>query len=162
MGIVEELSACLWEERAALEQLVFRLEQENLVLAAGRHRLLDPSTAEVATASAEVDRIEQRRLAITASVGEHLGLGPDATLETIADTVDDPLADAMRVHRQTLRGLVRLVTGLVESNRELIARGLAAATDALALVGAAPPGAYTASGGTRGGIGGALMLDARA
>jgi hypothetical protein len=162
VGIGEELSACLWEERAALEQLVFRLEQENLVLASGRHRLLRPSTAEVATASAEVNRIEQRRLEITRSVGEELHLGPDATLESIADAVDGPLADALRGHRQALRALVRLVTGLVEANRELIARGLAATTDALALVGAAPPGAYTASGAASGSAYGALMLDARA
>jgi len=162
VGIGEELSACLWEERAALEQLVFRLEQENLVLAAGRHRLLRPSSAEVEQASAEVDRIEQRRLALTESVGADLHLGPDANLDTIAAALDGPLADAMHGHGEALRALVHLVNGLVDSNRELIARGLAATTDALALVGAAPTGAYTASGAASSSPYGAMMLDARA
>jgi len=158
----ENLSACLWEERAAIEQLAFRLEQENLVLVSGRQRLLPQSTTELTAATTAVDEIERRRVDLVRSFGEELHLGPDATLESIADVIDGPCADALRGHRLALRSLVGVVADLVERNRELIARGLAATTDALALVGAAPPGAYDASGTARGGAFGAMMLDARA
>ncbi|HXX90044.1 MAG TPA: flagellar export chaperone FlgN [Acidimicrobiales bacterium] len=159
--MVEDLSVCLWEERAALEQLVFRLEQENLVLASGRHRLLMQSTAEVAASSAAVDQVEQRRIELTAAIAADTGLAADATLEVITEVLDAPAAEALRSHRAALRRLVGLVTDLVQRNRELIARGLAATVDALTLVGAAPAGAYDASGTAPAGVGGALVYDSR-
>jgi hypothetical protein len=158
----EDLSACLWEERAAVERLAFRLEQENLVLVSGRQRLLPQSTAELTAASAAVDEIERRRVDLVRRFGEELRLGPNATLESIADAMDGPCAEALRGHRTALRALVGVVADLVDRNRELIARGLAATTDALALVGAAPPGAYDATGAARSGAFGAMVLDARA
>jgi len=159
--MVEDLSACLWEERAAIEQLVFRLEQENLVLASGRHRLLMRSTAEVAAASAAVDYVETRRIEITGALGARLGLAGPVTLDALAAALPEDSAEALRAHRAALRSLVGAAAGLVERNRELIARGLAAATDALALVGAAPAGAYDATGASPAAVSGALMLDAR-
>jgi hypothetical protein len=159
--MVEDLSACLWEERAAVEQLVFRLEQENLVLASGRHRLLMQSTAEVAAASATVDQTESRRQEITRALGAQLGLAEPVTIDAIADAVPVESAEALRAHRAAMRDLVRSVTVLTDANRELIARGLAAATDALALVGAAPPEAYDASGMPPAATTASLMLDAR-
>jgi len=161
VGMVEDLSTCLWEERAAIEQLVFRLEQENLVLASGRHRLLMQSTAEVAAASATVDQIESRRLEITAAIGRQLGLAEPVTIEAVAGALATDGAEALRAHRIALRSLMGSVTDLVERNRELIARGLAATTDALALVGAAPADAYDASGTRPATVSGSLMLDAR-
>ncbi|HUO47454.1 MAG TPA: flagellar export chaperone FlgN [Acidimicrobiales bacterium] len=158
--MVEDLSACLWEERAAIEQLVFRLEQENLVLVSGRHRLLMQSTAEVAAASAAVDQLESRRLEITGALGKQLGLAWPVTIEALALAVPES-SETLRAHRAALGDLVGSVTDLVDRNRALIARALAATTDALALVGAAPAGAYDASGTRAAASLGSLMLDAR-
>ena len=43
-----EVSTLLWRERQLLDLLVFKMEEEQLILAASRPHLLGPASAEVA------------------------------------------------------------------------------------------------------------------
>ena len=61
---LSEVSNILWRERQLLELLVFKLEEEQLVLAAGRNRWLPHATREVETVLGEIKRIELERAAI--------------------------------------------------------------------------------------------------
>jgi hypothetical protein len=161
MGL-DELSVCLWEQRAALEHLAFRLEEELLVLAAGRHRWLTRTLAEVTEAFTAVDAAEGRRAGAARTVAEELGLAPDATLAMLADAAGGEQGDTLRRHRATLRQLVETVQGLTDRASELLARNLAATADALALLGVTSTPSYEAGGAPVAATAGAWLVDTRA
>src|SRR5882724_5632056 len=77
------LSDLLWEERDLLERLLFRLEEEELVLASGRRRWLRWASEEVETAAGWVRDAEIRRCDQSAGAAGELGLDRDATLAQI-------------------------------------------------------------------------------
>ena len=54
---LSEVSNILWRERQLLDLLVFKLEEEQLVLASGRTRWLSHATREVETILAEIKRV---------------------------------------------------------------------------------------------------------
>ena len=58
---LSDVSNILWRERQLLELLVFKLEEEQLVLAAGRSRWLAYATREVENVLGEIKRIELER-----------------------------------------------------------------------------------------------------
>jgi len=134
---VETLSTCLWEERHALEELAFRLETELALVAAGRHRWLARSTAAIEQALATLNEAEVRRSAAVVAITSEIGLPSNTTLNQLAEAFPDQ-ATALHSHRRHLRELLHQVDTLTEQNQNLLARNLAATTDALALLGIAP------------------------
>src|ERR1700759_1692858 len=75
-----DLSSILWREREMLELLLFKLEEEQLVLAAGRTRWLAPATGEVEMVPAQIGQNALLRAAEVAVLGTELGLGPSPSL----------------------------------------------------------------------------------
>src|SRR3954447_17354023 len=80
-----ELSSVLWRTRELLELLLFKLEEEQLLLAAGRSRWLAHATREVEMVLDQIRQTEIIRAAQAQSVARELGLGVDASLSQIAD-----------------------------------------------------------------------------
>lgn len=134
---VEALSTCLWEERQALEDLAYQLETELLVVNAGRHQLLPRATADLEAALGRLAACEADRSAATRTLTAQLGVAPDANLEVLAQALPEH-AEALRSHRRRLRELVAQVDDLSRRARGLLARHLAATTDALAVLGVTP------------------------
>ncbi|HET9419737.1 MAG TPA: flagellar export chaperone FlgN, partial [Nocardioides sp.] len=60
---MERLSQVLWRERELLEELLFRLEVEQLVLASGRNRWLPAAAADVERLLHDLRRTEVMRAA---------------------------------------------------------------------------------------------------
>ena len=56
-----DLAAVLWRQRELLERLSYRLECEQLLLAAGRARWLSQATSEVESLLAELQVVELQR-----------------------------------------------------------------------------------------------------
>ncbi|HXW33958.1 MAG TPA: flagellar protein FlgN [Acidimicrobiales bacterium] len=160
MGL-DDLSVCLWEQRAALEHLAFRLEEELLVLAAGRHRWLSRTLSEVNEAYAALDASEQRRAEAAKALAAELGLPPHATLSNLADATGAEEGETLRRHRTTLRQLLETVQELTERASELLARNLSATADALAMLGIPPTSGYR-PGGAEPLASRARLIDARA
>jgi len=160
MGL-NALLVCLYEESEALEHLAFKLEQEQLALVAGRPRLLARNSAEFSAAVSALDAVSRRREELVAAAAAAAGLPPTATLRALAASSSDE--DERRVladRRQTMLELVARVNELCADNRRILARNLAATTDALALLGETP--SYTAAATTSATRGAPRMLDARA
>jgi len=152
---------CLFEESEALEHLAFKLEQEQLVLVAGKPRLLARNSAEFEQAVTALAAVSRRREQLVVAAAAELGLPPTSTLSALADAAQDE--DERRVlceRREIMRSQVGRITDLCAKNREILARNLAATTDALALLGEGP--SYTAMATTTVGAPRARVLDARA
>ncbi len=160
---VRELSAFLWEERQLLDLLVFKLEEESLVLASGRHQWLARATSEVEFVLAQIQEMEARREAEAAGVGVELGIGGAATLAEIADAAPEPWAGTFRDHRKALQAVIGRTQELALRNKEVLAKYVVAVSDALSIVGVAgstPGPAYTADGAVRRSAGNIRLVDA--
>jgi len=131
MGL-REVSAILWRERHLLELLLFKLDEEQLVLAAGRTRWLARATREVEMVLEEIRQTELERAVEVARVAVDLGLPAGASLRQLAEAAPPPWQGMLAEHRQAFLTLTDEVTALVQTNRELLGRGQKAVRDVLA------------------------------
>ncbi len=141
----EALLACLAEEQDALGRLLFKLREQHLILTSGEHRWLEPSTSEVESAVRQLTDVGQRREAIAGRVHAAHGLPAGSTLARLGERVSDELlCQQLHQRQRSLRDVLDQVRRSSRQNRRLLATGLAATNDALAVLGAVPT--YDAEG----------------
>ncbi len=120
---LSDVSNILWRERQLLELLVFKLEEEQLVLAAGRTRWLAHATREVETVLGEIKRIELERAMAVADAGARARpLGPP-TLRELAELAPTPWDGIFAEHRRALLTLAQEI----DSSRSRTATSCSAA-----------------------------------
>ena len=85
MGL-SEVSNILWQERQLLELLLFKLEEEQLVLASGRNRWLNHATREVEMVLEEIKRAEVARSMEVDAAAAELGLPSNPSLRQLGRT----------------------------------------------------------------------------
>lgn len=135
MGLAD-LSSILWREREMLELLLFKLEEEQLILANNRTRWLAHATREVELVLDQIRRTEVVRAAEVEVLGIQLGLGTNASLSQLADASPAPWNELLREHRRAFLTLAAEVSALAEANRDLLTAGQRAARETmLAVVG---------------------------
>ncbi|MCU4185044.1 flagellar protein FlgN [Acidiferrimicrobium sp. IK] len=158
---LDAILGCILLEQEALDELSFKLEEQRLILLAGQHRYLGRATTEIDDVAANLAALGRQRAATLADAAGALGIDPSATLRDIAEALPTPEAQArVSTARDAMRATVAQINRTVEENRRLLAGGLAATIDALAMLGTAP--SYDASGtGSQGGER-SVLLDARA
>jgi flagellar FlgN protein len=131
-----DLAAVLWRQRDLLERLVYRLECEHLLLAAGRTRFLSLATAEVEELLGELRVLELQRAAAADRVAAEVDLDAGSGLERLASAVQPPWTGVLLEHREALLVLVGELGALAETNRSLMAAGMKAVESAIAGMGA--------------------------
>jgi FlgN protein len=156
-----QLSNLLWREREMLEVLLFKLEEEQLLLAAGKSRWIARATHEVEVVLEAIGKAELLRAAEVDAVARELGLPPDTSLRELADKAGDPWADILRDHREKFLEVTASITELADHNRELITSGQRAAAMALRTLDGvdATSATYGRSGTAQAGHTGPRMLD---
>jgi FlgN protein len=128
---LSEISNVLWRERRLLDLLVFKLEEEQLVLASGRTRWLSRATREVETIREQIKRVElERAIAVQGSAAE-LGTSDTPSLRELAAVAPTPWEGILAEHRWVLLSLTREIDALTKSNRALRGRGSQSAPEAL-------------------------------
>jgi hypothetical protein len=141
-----ELSSILWRERELLELLLFKLEEEQLLLAGGRTRWLGHATREVEMVLEEIRRAELGRAVEVEEVAQALGLGTGASLGELAEAAPAPWDDILREHRNAFLSATAEVTALAQGNKELLTMGFRAARETLMSLGEPEPPTYTPRG----------------
>lgn len=131
MGL-REVSTILWRERHLLELLAFKLDEEQLVLAAGRTRWLARATREVELVLEELRQTELERAVEVDRLAAGMGLPPGASLRQLSDAAPPPWRDMLLEHRAAFLALTDEVTALVQTNREILGRGQRAVREVLA------------------------------
>jgi hypothetical protein len=127
-----DLAAVLWRQRDLLERLVYRLECEHLLLAAGRTRFLPLATAEVEALLADLRVLELQRASAADRVAADAGLIEGSGLEQLAAAVQPPWTGVLLEHREALVALTSELAALAETNRSVMAAGMKAVESALA------------------------------
>lgn len=143
---LSEVSNILWRERQLLELLLFKLEEEQLILASGRTRWLTHATREVETVLGEIKRVELERAVELESVAQQLGFRKTPTLKELSELTTGPWGRIFSDHRNALLALAQEIDGLTESNREMLARGQRAVHEALQALGELSPETYSTTG----------------
>ncbi|PZS25836.1 MAG: flagellar biosynthesis protein FlgN [Pseudonocardiales bacterium] len=134
MGL-DEVSSILWREREMLELLVFKLEEEQLVLAAGRTRWLARATHEVEMVLGEIRKTELLRAVAVDAVAAELSLRPNPSLTVLADAAPEPWHSLLIGHRRAFLELTAEVSQLAEGNHSFLTRGQRATTETLLALG---------------------------
>src|SRR5690606_32501974 len=78
-----EVCATLWRERELLELLLFKLEEEQLLLTTGKTRWLQHATREVEQVLERLRGLGLTRTVEVSDLGEEWGAGPDASLREL-------------------------------------------------------------------------------
>jgi len=143
------ISAALWRIRELLDLLTFKLETEQVLVAAGRSRWLGRATHEVELVLEEIRHADLRRTIELGDVAETMGLDPDISLAELAEAAPDPWGAVLTDHRLTLISATTEISALAESNRDLLDSSYRALQEALGLLSSVPePSTYTADGAT--------------
>ena len=145
-----DLAAVLWRQRELLERLSYRMECEQLLMAAGRIRWLRLATAEVETVLDELRVVELQRAAVADDVARELGLPQGASLEQLAAGAQPPWTEVLLEHRQVLLTLTGELAAVAETNRQLVLSGAGAVQAALTGLRAGAAGAGSDEGAARG------------
>ncbi|MHB1503213.1 MAG: flagellar export chaperone FlgN [Acidimicrobiales bacterium] len=154
----EDLSSHLWRQRAILEMLVFKLEEEHLLLASGRHGWLAHSTSEVNHVLEALNDSETARAGVVADLADELGMDGELTLSRLASTAPEPWGTILAGHRHALVEGLRKAQQIAALDRELLGRDLLAASDALTALGESST-TYESDGTSVSGSGGIRLLD---
>ncbi len=153
-----EVSNILWRERQLLELLMFKLEEEQLVLASGRTRWLQHATREVEAVLGEIKRMELDRAVHVDALARVMGSTESATLRELSEHAPAPWDLIFSEHRNALMELTLEIDSVAKSNRDMLNRGQAATRDALAALGEQEPAAYSPTGqSTERGLGNRLF-----
>jgi FlgN protein len=129
-----ELSSVLWRTRELLELLLFKLEEEQLLLAAGRSRWLAHATREVEMVLEQIRKLEVVRAVYAQAAATELNLEPDASLGQLADAAPMPWFELLHQHRKAFVTLTAEISGLADANRELLTAGQRAVRETMLVV----------------------------
>lgn len=122
---LSDLSQVLWHEREALELLLFKLEEQRLLLGDGQARWVCHATREVDAALDQVGSMELNRAVSAAAAAAELGVREDVGLRQLAAAAPPPWPSVIERHLGALVRLAEEIIGLAASNRALLDHGLA-------------------------------------
>lgn len=143
---MENLSLVLWRERELLETLLFKLEEEQLVLASGRTHWLAPAAREIESVLESIRETELMRAVVADAAAASIGLEPSPSLRALADALDEPWKTIFVDHRDAFLSYTRQIMEMASSNRDLLTAGYQAARDTLQSLGHADAAGYSPNG----------------
>ena len=130
MGL-NELSTVLWRERELLEMLLFKLEEEELMLASGRSRWLGRAAREVEAVLDQIRGIELGRSIEADDAAREVGITEGASLLELAKAAPTPWNDLLRSHHVALTDITSQIDALAHSNRDVLSQSVRATQEAL-------------------------------
>lgn len=118
---IHELSALLWRERELLDLLTFKLEEEQLLLTAGKSRWLPHGTREVEQVLDHLSKAGLARAVEVAAVAEQWGLSPDSSLSELAAAAPDAAwAEVLSSHLNAMQRQTAAIQELRDSNEQFL------------------------------------------
>lgn len=121
---LRELSEVLWREREQLELVLFKLEEQRLLLVDGQSRWVGHASREVEFVLDQVGQMELTRALAMAVAASRLRLPEDASLRVIGSKAPSPWPSVMDRHLSALERLARQMLALAAVNRGLLNEAL--------------------------------------
>jgi urease accessory protein UreF len=118
---IHELSALLWRERELLDLLTFKLEEEQLLLTAGKSRWLPHGTREVEQVLDRLSKAGLARAVEVAAVAQQWGLSPDSSLgELAAAAPENAWTEVLASHLTAMQRQTAAIQELRDSNEQFL------------------------------------------
>jgi hypothetical protein len=156
---VNDLSAVLWRERELLELLTFKLEEEQLILAAGRSRWVSHASREVEQVLDRLRSTGLERSAQSAAVAEEWGVSSDAPLrDVVAAAPSGPWSEILASHLAAMLELTTRIGALRDENDRFLRIAAQATQETLAGT-VADADTYDATGSSGANPDGARLFD---
>lgn len=130
MGFAE-VSNVLWQERELLELLLFKLEEEQLLIATGRTRWLPHATREVEVILQQIRHAETVRMNKVDELAREQGWPKTPSLRELSDLVPQEWAEVFAAHRAEFLQLTHQVHEVAKNNRDSLSASHKAAAEAL-------------------------------
>lgn len=111
-----ELSNVLWRQRQLLDQLLFRLTVEQMLMSDRQLRWLNWAMNAVEDVLAALRECDVVRSMVLIDIAEELGLAHDATLQEISAAAGGAWSDIFEDHRRAFLEMTDEVRALVEAN----------------------------------------------
>lgn len=116
-----ELSSLLWHERELLDLLIFKLEEEQLLLTAGKTRWLQHATHEVEQVVQRLRAAGLARSVQAAAVAAEWGAPENASLAELALAAPHgPWAEILRAHQEALHAQTGQIRALRDANEQFL------------------------------------------
>lgn len=128
---LSRLSDVLWQERHLLELLLFKLEEEQLILSSGRTRWLGHATREVEQVLDQIRTAELGRSVEAEEAAQELRLEPGCSLRTLAGSAPAPWGDILVDHHSAFVDLTDEIHSLAQGNRDLLSSSYRATRETL-------------------------------
>lgn len=135
-----DVSDILWRERELLDVLLFKLDQERLLLADQNVRWLARANHEIDVVLEELRLTELTRAMEVDTLAGELGLEPGPTLAQLAAAAPSPWSELFTAHRAAFVTLTAQVRELSEANRVKLDDALRATRESLLALGDQEPG----------------------
>ncbi len=134
-----DLAAVLWRQRELIERLCYRLECEQLLLAAGRMNRIAFAVSEVETVVEDLQGLELQRGEAADRAAAELGLPAGSGLSDLAAASQPPWTGVLLEHRAALIALTAELHGLADANKTMISSGMALVEAAMNSLGSLTP-----------------------
>ena len=122
-----EISTLLWREREALNLLLFKLVEEQLVVSAGLVAWLPQANHEV---ELDLEQVRGAEMLLAAEMESFSNSG-QPSLSVLCDTAPEPWATVLGEHREALLKLISDIARTTEDNRMLLQAGSRSVRDTL-------------------------------
>jgi flagellar biosynthesis/type III secretory pathway chaperone len=144
---IHDLSAQLWHERELLDLLTFKLEEEQLILTAGKTRWLSHATREVEQVLERLASAGLARAVSAAAVALEWGLPEEATLrELAAGAPDGPWGEILVAHLKAMTEQTAIIRQLRDANTQFLRAASRSTQETLADVTSSTAKTYDARG----------------
>jgi hypothetical protein len=124
-GGLGELSQVLWHERETLELVLFKLEEQRLLLIDGQDRWVCHASRELDAVLDQLGAMELRRALASSTAAEELLVREDSSLLDLAAAAPVPWPSVLERHVGALVRLAEEITLVAAGNRALLEGGLA-------------------------------------
>lgn len=153
-----ELSAALWRQRELLNLLLFKYDEQHLLLAAGKSKWVPNAVREIEVVVEQVQTAGLRIAVVTVDVAREWGISEEAKLRDIVEAAPTPVwRDLFSKHLEALRELTAAIRQVRDKNDQLVRHALRSTQEMLNAL-ATPADTYTADGASdRGGASPALV-----
>lgn len=143
MGL-PEVSTILWRERQLLDQLVFKLDAQQMLVDGARDSWMVHASNELEALLEELRHVELVRAMEVDAVAVALGLRPNPSFSQLVAAAPAPFDETLSWHRLALVELAADVRERSRQNADALGRGHAAVSAMVASAGAGPGAAMWA------------------
>ncbi len=128
---VNELSTVLYKELELLDDLLYKLTIQELILEANRPQWVDKSSQEIEKIVEDIRTLELVRALEISTTSEQLGLETMANLESITQIIEEPWQSILKSHLEALRNVTSQIDYISQRNKKSLQNKIGMTTQAL-------------------------------